>query len=211
MAKRPKLATNPRKRPHQARASATVDAILEATAHILREGGLPGLSTNRIAERAGASIGSLYQYFPSREAILAELLRRERGVLVAHFKEVASRKAALSLSDALDALIAAGVTHQIGDARLALALEYVESLLPVEDETRAQRAELEALCAELLAHHRIAKPQETARDLLALTRGLIDDAGRGGESDAKALAARVRRAAIGYLNVRDRRLPGGSR
>ena len=199
MGKRVRLTTNPRKAPRQARAAATVSAILEATAHILREGGLPGLSTNRIAERAGASIGSLYQYFPSREAILAELLRRERAVLLEHFKSVTARMEELPLAAAIDALISAGVAHQIGDARLSLALEYVESLLPVEHETAKSRAELERECAVLLAYHRVNEPECTARDLLALTRGLIDDAGRRGETDGVALAVRVRRAAMGYL------------
>ncbi|MDE0366729.1 MAG: TetR/AcrR family transcriptional regulator [Gammaproteobacteria bacterium] len=66
-----------RKRPRQARAIATVDAILDAAARILTEDGYAAASTNRIAERAGVSIGSLYEYFPGKEAIFAELRRRE--------------------------------------------------------------------------------------------------------------------------------------
>lgn len=64
----------PRKRPRQARAQATVEAILEAAAHILRDQGYEKASTNRIAERAGVSIGSLYQYFPNKRAIVCELI-----------------------------------------------------------------------------------------------------------------------------------------
>lgn len=55
----------------------TVDAILEAAARILVETGYATASTNRIAERAGVGIGSLYEYFPGKEAIFAELRRRE--------------------------------------------------------------------------------------------------------------------------------------
>jgi AcrR family transcriptional regulator len=66
----------PRKRPRQERARATVDAILQATAYILRRRGYAELTTNGIAEKAGVNIASLYQYFPNKEAILAELLRR---------------------------------------------------------------------------------------------------------------------------------------
>ena len=66
-----------RKQPRQRRAVVTVDAILEAAARILVETGYATASTNRIAERAGASIGSLYEYFPGKEAIFAELRRRE--------------------------------------------------------------------------------------------------------------------------------------
>jgi AcrR family transcriptional regulator len=71
--------TNPRKRPRQRRAIATVDAIVEAAAYILSKDGWEGFTTNRVAERAGVNIASLYQYFPGKEAIVAELQRRHRG------------------------------------------------------------------------------------------------------------------------------------
>jgi AcrR family transcriptional regulator len=66
--------TNPRRRPRQARAQATVDAIVRATARVLVEEGYDRASTNRIAQTAGVSIGSLYQYFPSKEALVAALV-----------------------------------------------------------------------------------------------------------------------------------------
>ena len=66
----------PRKQPRQRRSKATVEAILEATARVLVEEGLDRASTNRIAEIAGVSIGSLYQYFPSKDALVMALLER---------------------------------------------------------------------------------------------------------------------------------------
>ena len=66
----------PRKRPRQRRSKATVEAILEATARVLVEEGIDRASTNRIAEIAGVSIGSLYQYFPSKDALVMALLER---------------------------------------------------------------------------------------------------------------------------------------
>jgi len=60
-----------RRNPKQARAQATVGAVLEAAFQILEEDGEARLTTNLIAERAGVSIGTLYQYFEDREAILA--------------------------------------------------------------------------------------------------------------------------------------------
>jgi AcrR family transcriptional regulator len=66
-----------RKSPRQKRAEATFEAIVEAAAHILREKGAKGLTTNAIAARAGASIGSLYQYFPDKRAIVRALVERE--------------------------------------------------------------------------------------------------------------------------------------
>ena len=66
----------PRKIAVQERSQTTVEAILDSTAHILSDGGGDALSTNRIAERAGVSIGSLYQYFPSKESIVSALTQR---------------------------------------------------------------------------------------------------------------------------------------
>ncbi len=66
-----------RKTPKQARAQATVEAVLDAGARILIDQGYAAANTNLIAETAGVSIGSLYEYFPGKEAIFAELRRRE--------------------------------------------------------------------------------------------------------------------------------------
>jgi AcrR family transcriptional regulator len=71
-----KPATNPRKLPKQDRSKVTVEAILEATTHILVEEGYDKANTNRIAERAGISIGSLYQYFPNKESLLTALMEQ---------------------------------------------------------------------------------------------------------------------------------------
>src|SRR5262245_45140993 len=68
--------TVPRKKPKQNRSQATVEAILTATARILVRDGFDRASTNRIAMEAGVSIGSLYQYFPSKEALVAALAER---------------------------------------------------------------------------------------------------------------------------------------
>jgi AcrR family transcriptional regulator len=65
-----------RKLPRQARALATTDAILDAAAHILGERGWLGLTTNAVAEAAGVSIGSLYQYFPNKLALIEAVRRR---------------------------------------------------------------------------------------------------------------------------------------
>lgn len=71
----------PRRNPKQARAQATVDAILAATFQLLEEEGESRVTTNRIAERAGVSIGTLYQYFKDRDAILAAMGERQAEAL----------------------------------------------------------------------------------------------------------------------------------
>ncbi|MGG6295742.1 TetR/AcrR family transcriptional regulator [Leptolyngbya sp. AN02str] len=73
----------PRKLPQQDRSRLTVEAILEATTHILTEEGYDKANTNRIAERAGISIGSLYQYFPNKESLMAALMDQHSNEIAA--------------------------------------------------------------------------------------------------------------------------------
>lgn len=91
MARKPP--TKPRKNASQARSRATVDALVEATARILVREGFEKTSTNRIAEIAGVSVGSLYQYFPSKEALVAAVIDRHNEEIMtivrAAFVEVA--------------------------------------------------------------------------------------------------------------------------
>lgn len=67
-----------RKLPTQERAQRTIETIFQTTAQILESEGEQGLTTNKVAQQAGFSIGTLYQYFPSKEAILSALIARER-------------------------------------------------------------------------------------------------------------------------------------
>jgi AcrR family transcriptional regulator len=85
-----------RKSPRQVRSRATIDAILDAAAHILGERGWTGLTTNAAAEIAGVSIGSLYQYFPNKLALVEAVRRRHfddvLGVLNKAADETLTRK-----------------------------------------------------------------------------------------------------------------------
>lgn len=71
------LPLKPRKTPSQPRAAGTVAAIIEAAAQVLETEGFEGFNTNAIARRAGVSIGSLYQYFPGKDALTIALMNRE--------------------------------------------------------------------------------------------------------------------------------------
>jgi AcrR family transcriptional regulator len=93
-----------RKTPSQERAKATVDAILQAGAYILVKDGWEKFTTNRVAERAGVNIASLYQYFPNKESIAVELQRRhiEKGRnafpdMIVHLRSQANLRAALKI------------------------------------------------------------------------------------------------------------------
>lgn len=71
-----KCVLQPRKRPRQARSRATYDSMLDAAARLLEQHGYAALTTNHVAQAAGVAVGSLYEYFPKKEVIVAEVVRR---------------------------------------------------------------------------------------------------------------------------------------
>jgi AcrR family transcriptional regulator len=83
MATAPRPARNARRTPRQDRSRETVEAIVEAAAQVFERHGYAAGTTNRIAQRAGVSIGTLYQYFPNKDALVAELARRHIAQLEA--------------------------------------------------------------------------------------------------------------------------------
>ena len=109
---------SPRKTPRQERSRATVDALLEATTDILLREGYAKLTTNRIAERAGVNIASLYQYFPGKEAIVAELGRRHGADTRAALREVLAEHTAGTLESTIQALVSVGVAEHARAPRL---------------------------------------------------------------------------------------------
>ncbi len=116
MARRP--LTNPRKNAIQERSRATVDALVEATARILVRDGFDKASTNRIAEKAGVSIGSLYQYYPSKEALVAAVVDRHQQDLMQIVRAALAGVAALPLKDAVRRLVAVAIESHRLDPRL---------------------------------------------------------------------------------------------
>ncbi len=176
-----------------------VAAILEAAARILETEGLDGLTTNTVANRAGVSVGSLYQYFPGRSAILAELTRRERANLATRIQAVSADARNQSLETALRRLIDAAIGHQLDRPALARALDYIEPSLALDDEAVLLAETIVSTVANLLRKHGVTKPTEAARDLVAMAKGMVDAAGLAGETNSKALATRVSRAVLGYL------------
>jgi AcrR family transcriptional regulator len=77
----------PRKQPTQQRAAETVDAIVTAVERVLHTHGAEGLTTNRIAEVAGVSVGTLYQYFPNKQALVGALQERVLQQMLEKFRE----------------------------------------------------------------------------------------------------------------------------
>ncbi|WP_321878783.1 TetR/AcrR family transcriptional regulator [Paraburkholderia bannensis] len=183
----------------QRRSSATVDAILEAAARILEHSGFAHYTTNAIAERAGVSVGSLYQYFPNRDALTAALIERESAPLLAALEQAG---AAQSCEAALLGLIRASVAHQMQRPALARLLDFEEERLPLGDRDARIGDRIHATLMRAFAQPdapRLDDPSTAAFDVFAMVRGMVDMAGARGETDAAALEERATRAVVGYL------------
>jgi AcrR family transcriptional regulator len=192
----------PRKSPRQARSTATVDAILEAAARILERDGPARLNTNAVAERAGVSVGSLYQYFPNKDAIVSALLSRDARAREAALREAVASAAGLPLEDGVGLIVDAAVAHQSARPRLARWLDREEARLPLDAERRAIAGAIQSLLAGFLARHRAAlgglRPDEAILDLFVMARALIDALSEA-EVPERDIRRRARRAALGYL------------
>ena len=192
---------SPRKRPRQARAQETVAAIVEATARILEEDGHRAFSTNAVARRAGVSIGSLYQYFPDKDALIGALVAREGDRL---FEAVETAASVQPGQEAMERLIDQAVAHQFGRPELARLLDFEEARLPFDAGVRSLDKRFRRLLGEILHREDMppqADPPAAARDILAIVKGMVNSAGAEGERDTSGLARRVRRAVFGYLET----------
>ncbi len=191
----------PRKSPAQGRSRATHEAILEAAARILEAGGRHGFTTNHIADLAGISVGSLYQYFPGKEAILAVLIRQMRREMLDDFEEAADSAVGKDMANAARALVRASVRHHLRRPALVQALEREELDLPLDQETRQLKTKLREVLTGVLAEQVVPDPATTAFDLIAMGHGLVEAAVQSGERDFDGLCRRLDRAVLGYLGV----------
>ena len=133
MGKIKKSVVVPRKKPAQDRSRATVDVILDAAARILVRDGYEAFTTNRVAERAGVSVGSLYQYFPNKESLLGELMRRHVEELERGIAAITAEAAARPLGETVRALIEDNVRAHLVDPELHRVLsEEVPRLGPLD-------------------------------------------------------------------------------
>ena len=161
----PKARTAPRKKPRQERSQATVDAILDATARVLCTTGYDRASTNRVAVAAGVSIGSLYQYFPSKEALVAALVERHTAQMTTLVKTKLAEVATAPLAEACRTMIDAMFEAHAVDPRLhKVLIEQVPRVGRLEQVVAVER-EVEALVALLLE----ARKHELRRSKLAAT------------------------------------------
>lgn len=97
----------PRKKPRQRRATVTLDAIFEATVQVLLADGLHRLTTTRVAERAGVSVGTMYQYFPHKQALLYALNERYLTIVAETVERACAAHHGAPIARMVEALIAA--------------------------------------------------------------------------------------------------------
>lgn len=201
----------PRKTPSQSRSRGTVEAIVTAAARVFVALGYARTTTNHIAAEAGVSVGSLYEYFPNKDALLVALLDRHvaeaEGVLGAIAREVAGTRPDLR-----------GVIHRFVDAMLALhardpalhRLLFEEAPLPPRVRRRIAALEDQVVvfvAALLETHPDFRRPDATlaarvaVQTIEALTHTLVV---RESESAIAARAAEIRTLVLSYLRTADR-------
>ncbi|HEY0253634.1 MAG TPA: TetR family transcriptional regulator [Kofleriaceae bacterium] len=146
MPKRRVPATRPRKQPAQARSSELVEAILQAAIRVLETEGAARFTTIRVAEAAGVSVGSLYQYFPNKHAILFQLQRREwqeTGAILEALLDDQSKPPA----ERLHATMRAFFRSECAEAPLRLALDEAASAYRDSPEAISHRGRSSAMIA----------------------------------------------------------------
>jgi AcrR family transcriptional regulator len=152
MPRRPR--TSPRKKPRQQRSQETVDCILDATARVLCSTGYDRASTNRIALAAGVSVGSLYQYFPSKEALVAALVERHTAQMTSLLKTKIAEAASAPLDVAVRTIIQSMFdAHAVNPKLHKVLIEQVPRIGKLEQVLDVER-EVEMLVAALLETRR---------------------------------------------------------
>lgn len=175
--------------------------ILEAAARILEERGLEGYNTNAVAERGGISVGSVYQYFPNKDALTLALIARFDDELLERVRTAIAGQAS-SLRQSLKVLIRALIEVHAGRASLNRILETEEDRLRPSAPS-ATAAQLKKLIAALLASHRaeLATPIDSGMidDLIVIVRAMVD-AALLEDISPRSAEARILRAVEGYLH-----------
>ncbi|MET0284939.1 MAG: TetR/AcrR family transcriptional regulator [Polyangiales bacterium] len=199
-----------RKQPRQQRSTKLVDAILEAAVRVLSREGAAKFNTVRVAERAGVSVGSLYQYFPNKQAILFRLQEKEwleTSALMQSILGDGTRGAKQRLRDAISAFFR--TEHEEAPLRRALGASaplFVDSPIAKAQHRRSQRLLYRTLRE---AAPTLTRPQLVfAGELYAATMGSLaahvtDDATRS-RADVERWAQACADMFLAHLETRNR-------
>jgi AcrR family transcriptional regulator len=196
---------SPRKSPRQARAVATQDAIIVAAAHIIAKGGLSAFNTNAVAERAGVSIGSLYQYFPNKDALMVALIEHSQRQQLARVKAAAAMVGNADLQTIIRMLVRAAQQHHHDDPLFASAIDHEEARLPIADmldDYLQQGGEaLGALLEKHLGDRTDLDLKRAMRTLPALARAVGDAWANLVPPQLEVAEEEAVKAILGYLGV----------
>ncbi len=196
-------AIRPRKAPLQARARATHDAVVEAAAQIIAAGGLAAFTTNAVAVRAGVSIGSLYQYFPNKDALMVALIQRQQRQQLDRVAHALVDARFETLEGAVRTLVRAAMQHHRDDSLLASAIDHEEARLPVADMLGDFLDQGGGLISALFA--RFADevvgidPAVAARTLPALVKAAVDCWANRNPPQLDTAEREAVRAVLGYI------------
>jgi AcrR family transcriptional regulator len=200
-----KISLEPRKKPRQRRSTDTVEVILEAAARILEAGGLDGFNTNAVAIRAGVSIGSLYQYFPSKDALMAALIEADTQAFARIVSQAIEDLSDQPFDQGLGQLIRLALDHQTTRPQLARLIDLEEARLGMVDHVKKSAELFQQLIAAFLALHFAHLPTEIrdqlSRDIIGITRGMIDAEVLAGTINPPQLQHRISLAVQAYLST----------
>lgn len=165
----------PRKTPIQARSSASVNAILQATVQVLLKDGVAKITTKRVAARAGVSVGTLYQYFPNKSSLLHVLLRQHLNSFAVNFEEACTVVRGAELVEMAEVLASAFVKAKFGDAETSIALY---AAVGNSDGCRRMRTRTAKALADTIStasDRTVADPSRVARMLFSAMAGISRD------------------------------------
>jgi AcrR family transcriptional regulator len=193
-----------RKEPQQSRSRATTEAILQAAAHILGTRGWQGLTTNAVAETAGVSIGSLYQYFPHKLALVEAVRRRHFDDVLAILRAAADTRLprARRIEALVDGMI--GVHSRYPAAHRVLLEETPRSREAglLHDRFAAKlHQRYEAIVRVNAGSVSAARPRLAARVLAAAVAGVVHDAASQGTLQSERLRLELLRLVDSYLST----------
>jgi AcrR family transcriptional regulator len=187
-----------RKAPGQARSKETVSAILEASARILEWEGLRGFNTNAIAVKAGVSVGSLYQYFPNKDAILLALINSFENATQEAILEALRSGRGKPLKPCLRLFVRALVVMHYRRPRLNRVLEAEEERLGGGADDFAFHPGLLDLLREHKSEITTPVSKATARVAMAILRAVVDQS-LAVCSSRRSVERQAMRAASGFL------------
>lgn len=176
MANTPLPSLTPRKTPRQGRSIATVDAIFEATIQVLLSDGLIRLNTTRVARRAGVSVGTLYQYFPNKQALLFAVLERHLALLADAIEKACGGNPCATKELIAEAVVKAYLQAKMAQAEISPALYRIAMELDarelIEAAARRSAKAIEAMLSTA-EDGRLVNPGVVAQTLTAALYGTV--------------------------------------